>query len=88
MSIKANIGIAVASAALGLGVLSAVQPRSPQEAVDNQRDQQVQQLSDSEEANQERLRQQGLSGIDADRTDRARPVQPRGVHPHLRMRLP
>ena len=88
MSIKANIGIAVTSAALGLGVLSAVQPSTPREAVDNQREQQVQQLSDSEETNQERLRQQGLSGIDADRTDRARPVEPRDVHPHLRFRLP
>lgn len=72
-------------ATLGIGAMEMLAPRSPAELQEQRNQQQVQDLVDSQERVQERIRQDGESLLDALQEEKVRPGEHR---PPIRIRIP
>lgn len=84
---KTRAAVVLGTAGLVFGALGALGPeRSTPDDHDRARlEQNVNDLSDADETNKDRMRDNGLSGLDMENQEKLRP----GEHlPHIRIRLP
>lgn len=92
MSIKQTAAIVLGVAALGIGALSAFEPKSPQELEKARVEQQVQDLSDAQDREFERRRAEGEALGDALAQERSIPGEHRPPEdprqPRIRIRIP
>ena len=88
MSFREKTGIALGSALLATGLFTTLQP--PSSTSQDQRDahqqqRQVEQLSDSQEREHQRIEEVGKSAGQAEYERRFIPVEPRPVEPRFRL---
>jgi hypothetical protein len=92
MSVKKAAAVVLGVAALGIGAMTALEPKTPQEQEQSRIEQQVQDLSDSQEKVEERRRAEGESLGEALQQERNIPGEHRPPEeprlPHFRIRLP
>ncbi|MEH6807065.1 MAG: hypothetical protein V7697_28900 [Rhodococcus erythropolis] len=83
---KTNTAIVAGTAVMVFGALSALGP--DQSANDDRRDhlnQQLDELSDADQSSKDRMRENGMDGIDMENKEK---LLPRETLPHIRIRLP
>jgi hypothetical protein len=92
MSVKKTATIVLGVAALGIGGMTALQPKTPAELEQSRLDQQIQDLGDSQEMVEERRRAEGESLGNALQEERNLPGEHRLPEeprlPRFRIRIP
>jgi hypothetical protein len=89
MTTKQNIAIGLTVLGLAIGANQALAPRTPEELERQHREQQVQDLSDAQEREDERRRQELGEHVDAENRQKLIPGEPRPPElPRVRLRLP
>jgi hypothetical protein len=83
MSWKTKLVVPLGVAGLVIGGFNALEPKSLHEIDQDKTQEQVSQLSDSQEQQGDRFRRSGDELADADHLDRLRPVEPQPAEPHL-----
>ncbi|GGD24602.1 hypothetical protein [Nocardioides daphniae] len=90
MSFKETALIGATVVGLAVGVNQLLAPSTPEESRQNQQQQQVENLSDADENNKQRMRDEGNDHVDAEndqkvRSGERRPPEP--YRPKIRIRL-
>lgn len=88
MTLKTRAAAAAGVVALTVGALDALAPKTPEDFDRHVRQQQVEQASDAQERERERLRDEADAAADADHRDRLRPGEHRPPEkPPIRIRI-
>lgn len=91
MSVKNGAVVVLGVAALGIGALTALQPKTPQELEQSRLEQQVQDLGDAQEKVQDDRRAEGDALDQAQQRERSVPGEhrpPEVKGPKIRIRIP